>query len=298
MSQAIVIQPPNSLDYVTAVANTNVASSTKARYIKALDNFIAHGGSFGNALALRQYAASLNPSAQRHLKSAITAVCKHYLFVLKNADSHNPNAIRRFEGLMEAVQVNDGATKPTEHIWLSLVEQEKMLLAPDVATLAGQRDALLIRFMLATGLRREEVAAVLFDNLKYVDGHCILSIVGKGKKARSIPLDGRLCERIEAWRERVGDGRIFRSVDRHGNLGDSLDATAVFRVVRKYGRLIGKGDLAPHDMRRTFAENLRRAKIDIVDISNLLGHSSIETTMRYLNIKLNLNIVPGALLPV
>jgi integrase len=54
------------------------------------------------------------------------------------------------------------------------------------------------------------------------------------------------------------------------------------------GKLIGKRDLQPHDLRRTYAQLRFAAGVPITQISRQLGHASIETTQRYLNLELDL----------
>lgn len=49
-------------------------------------------------------------------------------------------------------------------------------------------------------------------------------------------------------------------------------------IVQKRGKMIGKPELQPHDLRRTHAELGRRAGVSIEQISKLLGHSTIKTT--------------------
>jgi integrase len=51
---------------------------------------------------------------------------------------------------------------------------------------------------------------------------------------------------------------------------------------------MGKPELAPHDLRQTYAQLGYEAGVPITQISTLLGHSSIETTVRYLNLELDL----------
>jgi integrase len=71
-------------------------------------------------------------------------------------------------------------------------------------------------------------------------------------------------------------------------LPDSLvtgDEVSVHKIVKKYGTLAGIGDLAAHDLRRTFAQTVYAASgHDIVLVSRLLGHASVKTTERYLSL--------------
>ena len=67
--------------------------------------------------------------------------------------------------------------------------------------------------------------------------------------------------------------------------------------MQKRGAMIGKLDLQPHDLRRTYAELGRRAGVPISQISKLLGHASIETTQEYLNIELDLETTVSDFVP-
>ena len=67
-----------------------------------------------------------------------------------------------------------------------------------------------------------------------------------------------------------------------------MSAQGLFNLARKYGAAIGKPELAPHDLRRTYAQIAYEAGVPITQISRLLGHESIETTQRYLNLDLDL----------
>ena len=75
------------------------------------------------------------------------------------------------------------------------------------------------------------------------------------------------------------DGELIaRSMGQSKTLGGSISSVPLFGIVRKYGRKIGLPDLAPHDLRRTYAQLGYDAGIALTQISNLLGHSSIKTT--------------------
>jgi integrase len=82
-----------------------------------------------------------------------------------------------------------------------------------------------------------------------------------------------------------------------GELGESLTAVSLFRLVNKYGRKMGKPGLAPHDLRRTYAQLGYEAGVPITQISRLLGHASVETTQRYLNLELDVETTVSDFIP-
>ena len=67
--------------------------------------------------------------------------------------------------------------------------------------------------------------------------------------------------------------------------------------MRKRGEVMGKLELAPHDLRRTYAQLGYEAGVPITQICKLLGHASITTTQRYLNLELDLETMISDLLP-
>jgi integrase len=68
--------------------------------------------------------------------------------------------------------------------------------------------------------------------------------------------------------------------------GESLTSQGVWRCVAKYS------DVAPHDLRRTYAKLAHKggAKLDQIQLS--LGHASLTTTERYLGEHQDLNDAP------
>jgi site-specific recombinase XerD len=64
---------------------------------------------------------------------------------------------------------------------------------------------------------------------------------------------------------------------------EGITGNAVWRIVTDAWRATGlTGDLAPHDLRRTAAAIALEAGAKEREIQQMLGHSSIETTHRYL----------------
>jgi site-specific recombinase XerD len=53
-------------------------------------------------------------------------------------------------------------------------------------------------------------------------------------------------------------------------------------IVKRRGADIGLPELAPHDLRRTFAQAVWKATHDLIVVQELLGHKDVNTTRRYL----------------
>ncbi len=79
--------------------------------------------------------------------------------------------------------------------------------------------------------------------------------------------------------------------------GPSLSGQGVLDIVAKRGALMGKPELKPHDLRRTYAQFAFEAGIAITQISTLLGHASLATTQRYLNLALDLENTASDFIP-
>jgi integrase len=82
---------------------------------------------------------------------------------------------------------------------------------------------------------------------------------------------------------KIEDGRLLRPLSKSGKLiGDELSDWAIWSVVEQSAKQIGIERFGAHDLRRTCAKLRRKNGGDLEQIKVLLGHSSIQTTERYL----------------
>ncbi len=76
---------------------------------------------------------------------------------------------------------------------------------------------------------------------------------------------------------------MLRSIRKGGKkIGKELSNWAVWSVVVQAAKEIGIERFGAHDLRRTCAKLCRKSGGDLEQIKFLLGHSSIQTTERYL----------------
>ena len=81
----------------------------------------------------------------------------------------------------------------------------------------------------------------------------------------------------------IDKGRLLRSVGKNGKVrGETLSDWAIWSVVEQAAKEIGIERFGAHDLRRTCAKLCRKGGSDLEQIKFLLGHSSIQTTERYL----------------
>jgi Phage integrase family len=90
---------------------------------------------------------------------------------------------------------------------------------------------------------------------------------------------------INAWQtaSKIEDGRLLRPLSKSGRiLGEELGDWAIWSVVEASAKDIGIEHFGAHDLGRTCAKLCRKNGGDLEQIKFLLGHSSIQTTERYL----------------
>jgi integrase/recombinase XerD len=171
--------------------------------------------------------------------------------------------------------------------WLVPAEANQLLRAPDADTLKGLRDRAILAILLSCGLRRAELLRLRFSDLTQRDGRWVfIDLIGKGNRVRTVPVPTNVKAAIDRWTTAAGleEGYLFRPVNKSGVVSTSgiQDEKVIWRLVMEYARQIGLDRLAPHDLRRTCAKLCRKNGGELEQIAFLLGHSSIQTTERYL----------------
>jgi site-specific recombinase XerD len=181
--------------------------------------------------------------------------------------------------------------------WLTVQQAQKLLNAPDVTTKKGLRDRAMLAILLGCGLRRSEVAALTMNHIQQRDNRwCIVDLVGKHGRVRTIPMPTWVKVAIDTWTEPTGitEGHVLRPVGRGDRvLGERMTEKVVWQLLQPYAIAAGVPGIAPHDLRRSCAKMCRAAGGELEQIQLLLGHASVQTTERYLGTKQDLVHAPN-----
>jgi site-specific recombinase XerD len=84
--------------------------------------------------------------------------------------------------------------------WLSLLQAQALLNAPDVRTRKGLRDRAMFATLLGCGLRRSELANLTVKHIQQRDSRwCVVDLVGKHGRVRTVPMPSWVKTAIDAW---------------------------------------------------------------------------------------------------
>jgi integrase len=128
--------------------------------------------------------------------------------------------------------------------------------------------------LLNTGMRRGEVLNLKWSDVDFKTGYIFIGD-SKSGKSRRVPMSGLVYETLERLKENKRSEFVFSNSATGEHIKDIK--TGFHAACRRAGI---KG-VRIHDLRHTAASKMVEAGVDLVTVSKILGHSSIQMTMRY-----------------
>lgn len=171
---------------------------------------------------------------------------------------------------------------------------EALLNSIDTTTDVGIRDYILWELIYRTALRISEALSIKLKHINLKAEKPFVTIVGKRYKVRSAYLGKTLTENLKRYiRNNFGkkydeDSFLFYSRI-HGKKTPITVKGAELRL-KKYAMLANLTckdvpvNLHPHMLRHARATHLLESGWNIIQVSKMLGHEDVSTTMRYLDI--------------
>lgn len=138
------------------------------------------------------------------------------------------------------------------------------------------RLALMLETICGTGIRVSELRYITVEAARA--GRAEISLKGK---IRTILLPGKLCRKLKKYAEKqkTVSGEIFLTRN-----GRPLSRKQIWAEMKALCASAGveASKVFPHNLRHLFACTYYRSCKDVVQLADILGHSSIETTRVYL----------------
>jgi len=140
-----------------------------------------------------------------------------------------------------------------------------------------------VEVLLRTGLRVGEFTALRADAVVLIGAaHWLHVPVGKLREDRYLPLHPHLVALIGDYRTQyvAADNPLLLPREN----GRALDRHTVTRLINKAGAAAGLAHLHPHQLRHTLATQAINRGMTLEAIAALLGHRSLDMTLRYAKI--------------
>lgn len=177
---------------------------------------------------------------------------------------------------------------------MSKKAMQVLLSEPDIFTRTGRRDLVLLIVMYNTAARIDEILSMKIKHLQLETEKPTVTVIGKGRKIRTLYLLPKAVTHLKKYlldfHEEKPNPESYVFYSRNVGVTGKMSQTAINKQLRKYAASARSTcdevpiNLHAHQIRHAKASHWLEDGMNIVQISFLLGHSNIQTTMGYLDI--------------
>jgi site-specific recombinase XerD len=217
----------------------------------------------------------------------LAAIRSFFRFVSLDA----PEAVDQCAQIL-AIPSKRGDSRPVDY--LTAEEINAVLMQIPLGTPEGRRDDALMRFIYNTGARVQEAVDLKTNDLcLHSPAHVLLR--GKGRKERLCPLWPDTVVRLRRLLAERGLDLKRPAPVFTNRASVPLTRFGVRYILAKYVRLatqrspgLSRKNIHPHTLRHTTAMHLLQSGVDLNTIRCWLGHASVTTTNRYVEIDIEM----------
>lgn len=162
-----------------------------------------------------------------------------------------------------------------------MVGRDKDTLVPTDIPIEAHRARLaaMVAVQVTSGLRVAELCRIGLG--EYLEPTRWLRVIGKGNKERQVMVGRSARSRLrewDRWRTRTTSPYLFCT-----SSGEAINPRSYHRWLQDAARWAELEDVHPHTLRHTFATLAIESGIPVADVQQMLGHSQIATTMKYVH---------------
>ncbi len=171
-----------------------------------------------------------------------------------------------------------------------------LLSVPDLSQKTGRRDLSFMIIIYSTAARMDEILSLKTKQLHLDAEKPNVTIIGKGSKIRTLYLLPKAVAHLKKYLKEfhgdTSDPEAYVFYSRNTGLYGKMSQTAVSKQLKKHARAAHEicdevpRDLHAHQLRHAKASHWLEDGMNIVQISFLLGHEQLQTTMIYMDITL------------
>jgi len=242
---------------------------------------------------------------------------KEWLVWLKNVRRCTPESCNaRFSSLKSFLKYLGGQSMKYRYLYLDLLNINRLkerkrkvegmteavvkalMEEPDVHTITGYRDVAFMAFLYGTAARIDEVLSVKLFDLKLDAKDAHVTVYGKGNKLRTLYLPPKLVTNLKKYIKKFHgvypDMNNYLFFSRVKGLKSKISQEAMNKRLKIYAKSAHNRcedvplNLHCHQFRHAKSTHLLNDGMNIAQLSKLLGHAQLTTTMEYLDITIDM----------
>ena len=302
MSSAIVqtenTLPAASIQSVIEYQGASIAPSTLRAYRSGLRDFVAWCEGMAvdpmpaTPSTVAGYAATLADAGK-----SVSTIEQRLAAIRWAHDAHDidpPTASKAVRATMSGIRRKLGVAPLKQAAPATAERVMTMLSHVQGDGVKAKRDRAVLLLGFASAMRRSELAALNLEDIETradgllltirrsktdQDGAGVTIAIPRGSSAPTCPVQA-----VAVWIEGAGieAGPLFRSVTRHGGVGDALSARSIADIVKAAARRAGiEGDFSGHSLRAGFVTSAAERGVRAESIADHTRHASVEMVRRY-----------------
>lgn len=188
---------------------------------------------------------------------------------------YNPDNIYNIKQILS---IKNKKCENKKQDFLTINEVKQIFDSIDTTTKIGRRNLTILCLLYDSGARADEITNLKLEDIRIEENLVILN--GKGKKQRIVAIMSSTMDMLKMY---IKESNIVQGYLFHNNTGKRTNF--IFKIILSVTKDLDiDKKISPHTFRRSRATHLLEAKVPLIYIKDMLGHSSIETTMQYLKI--------------
>jgi integrase/recombinase XerD len=214
---------------------------------------------------------------------------KFAAFLREEKEQAPRSVYNKFENLMTFLKAQGVRGLAGKNDWPRYTEEEPEMYEQDeldkLFKACNEEERLWYEFFLMTGMREQEVMHTYWSDLNF--GASLVRVshkpdrgwTPKAYKEREIPIPAKLAKKLKALKSKADKtwGLVFHTA----GCNPKLDFLDCLKTCAERAELC-KDNFWLHKFRATFATRCLWAGVDLRTVQQWLGHSDMESTMRYL----------------
>lgn len=256
-------------EFLKSLANEGKSENTIESYYIDIKDYIQSYSELNrdNILSYKKQLKQLNKSATT-INHRLSALKKYNLWLIETKQDSNIYVISN-----DMMKIQKQYASPTKINDKDVIDFYNQLQKEQ-----NKRNIAIVYLILSTGIRRAECANIKISDIDFKDDKLIIRS-GKGDKQRSVLLNSKVIEILKDYIDTDRNNYIYKHSPYLfiSSKSEKIANETINAIMKPYG-----GDkITPHMLRHFWATNAYKKNMNLVEIANNLGHSSLQTTTIY-----------------